>query len=176
MDPCDFVSTHLFESIPTVFDNKVDLWIQWKKRLASESHSRGDGGSRLVWPGCQGRKVLCMTRSLAQIHCCHWDLGRIRGVCGEALGDLCATGSWRLTRRGCRSRKALQGVIRRKRSGKYKWKCPISLQARKPSFHSIDSTTKGVTFPPDLSAANAIIPPQVATAADGAWRSIGKPA
>jgi len=25
MDPCDFVSTHLFESIPTVFDNKVDL-------------------------------------------------------------------------------------------------------------------------------------------------------
>jgi ABC-type antimicrobial peptide transport system ATPase subunit len=32
MDPCDFVSTHLFESIPTVFDNKVDLWIQWKKR------------------------------------------------------------------------------------------------------------------------------------------------
>jgi hypothetical protein len=35
MDPCDFVSTHLFESIPTVFGNKVDLWIQWKKRLAS---------------------------------------------------------------------------------------------------------------------------------------------
>ena len=88
-----------------------------------------------------------MTRSLAQIHCCHWDLGRISGVCGEVLGDLCATGSWRLTRRGCRSRKALQGVIRRKRSGKYKWKCPISLQARKPSFHSIDSTTKGVSFP-----------------------------
>jgi hypothetical protein len=35
MDPCDFVSTHLFESIPTVFENRVDLWIQWKKRLAS---------------------------------------------------------------------------------------------------------------------------------------------
>ena len=36
-----------------------------------------------------------MPHSLAQIHCCHWDLGRFKGVCGEALGDRCATGSKR---------------------------------------------------------------------------------
>jgi len=27
---------------------------------------------------------LTMPHSLAQIHCCHWDLGRFQGVCGEA--------------------------------------------------------------------------------------------
>ena len=28
----------------------------------------------------------CMAHSIAQIHCCHRDLGRFRGVCGESLG------------------------------------------------------------------------------------------
>jgi hypothetical protein len=31
---------------------------------------------------------LLMTHSHAQIHCCHWDLGRFEGVCGEAAGGV----------------------------------------------------------------------------------------
>jgi hypothetical protein len=29
-----------------------------------------------------------MSHSHAQIHCCHWDLGRFEGVCGEAAGGV----------------------------------------------------------------------------------------
>jgi hypothetical protein len=27
-----------------------------------------------------------MTHAIAQIHCCHWDLGSFMVVCGESLG------------------------------------------------------------------------------------------
>jgi hypothetical protein len=37
---------------------------------------------------------LPMTHSHAQIHYCHWVLGRFEGVCGDVDVGLCATGSW----------------------------------------------------------------------------------
>ena len=45
--------------------------------------------------GTQGRKVLgfCMPHAITQIHCCHWDLGGFKCVCGVSLGDLRATAS-----------------------------------------------------------------------------------
>jgi hypothetical protein len=33
-----------------------------------------------------------MTLPHAQIHCCHWDLGRFEGVCGEAGGGVVRDG------------------------------------------------------------------------------------
>ena len=29
-----------------------------------------------------------MPHDIAQIHCCHWDLGRFKGVCGEGGGGV----------------------------------------------------------------------------------------
>jgi hypothetical protein len=34
-----------------------------------------------------------MPQFIAQIHCSHWNLGGLMGVCGEPEGVLCATGS-----------------------------------------------------------------------------------
>jgi hypothetical protein len=52
------------------------------------SHSRGDGGSRVVCSGCQGLNDLgfCITHCLGQNHCCHCGLGGIQVVCGERGG------------------------------------------------------------------------------------------
>ena len=74
-------------------DDAVKAAVIYKVMLFT--HWPGEGGSSRVCSGFQGRKVLglLMTHSHAQIHCCHWDLGRFMGVCGEALGGLCATGS-----------------------------------------------------------------------------------
>ena len=54
-------------------------------RWFSGNQSTGDGSSSSVCSGFQGRKNLGLTmpHSLAQIHSCHWNLGRFQGVCGE---------------------------------------------------------------------------------------------
>jgi hypothetical protein len=52
-----------------------------------------------------------MTHSLKQIHCCHWDLGRFTGVCGEALGGLRATGSLQGTPTVVMDRQFLPGAV-----------------------------------------------------------------
>ena len=52
--------------------------------VVPESQSLGEGGNRLVCPGCQGRKVLSlfMSHFTVQIDCSHCDLRRLAGVCG----------------------------------------------------------------------------------------------
>ena len=60
-------------SSPSTSSSRKYAW------LSSENHSLGDGGSRLVCSGCQGRKVLWMSHPIAQIHCSHCNLGRLIG-------------------------------------------------------------------------------------------------
>ena len=57
-------------------------------RWFSGSQYTRDGGNSRVYSGVPGRKLLglLMTYFLTQNPCRHWDLGRIKGVCGEEGG------------------------------------------------------------------------------------------